>query len=209
MDINQTYAFGYSLMTLVSVSLIAAFLLMLTFVWIGWWFTRTKTPVKSLYTGLPVRPAITLPYASKVSVNTFMKQFPGYDNRLFLFRKSVFCRETGRIFPNTINWYGKIKLDWSFLQKRFPGHFVSWGSLDDAQKKHVRELHHSLEGFQTQFSSLNPSPRDFDPEYIYLKPGPLYVDIDSHVLLGWKCVPETDLEVLIVQRPKQKLNLPL
>ena len=38
------------------------------------------------------------------------------------------------------------------------------------------------------------------------RPGPLYVDIETKVLLGWKVVPGTDLEVLIVQKPKLAMH---
>jgi hypothetical protein len=95
-------------------------------------------------------------------------------------------------------------VDWNFLQKRYPGKYVSWGSLTEDQKKEVREQHVSLEGFQTEFSCPEPMPRAIEPKYAFIKPGPLYVDIDHKVLLGWKEVPGTEMEVLIVQKPKPK-----
>ncbi|HEV8052714.1 MAG TPA: hypothetical protein VGP47_09475, partial [Parachlamydiaceae bacterium] len=85
--------------------------------------------------------------------------------------------------------------------------YVSWGSLTAEQQGIIRNGHDSLEGFQTDFSSPNPLPRAVEAKYALSKPGPLYVDINTKVLLGWKCVPDTDLEVLIVQKPKYIIKL--
>jgi len=133
----------------------------------------------------------------------FLYNMNDYHNRMFDVTRAGFCRETGRLFPDALNWYGVIKVDWSFLNKRFPGRFVSWGSLTEDQKLKISDRHRSLEGFQTKYSSSTPSPRKLEPLYAYAKPGPLYVDVDTGVLLGWKCVPDTELEVLIVQKPQE------
>ncbi|QLH35517.1 MAG: hypothetical protein HWD61_04665 [Parachlamydiaceae bacterium] len=92
------------------------------------------------------------------------------------------------------------------MQKRYPGKYVSWGSLSDEQKEIIRLSHHSLEGFQTEYSSSIPAPSQIEPMYANAVPGPLYVDLDTQILLGWKQVPLTDLEVLVVQNPKEFLN---
>jgi hypothetical protein len=127
-----------------------------------------------------------------------------YDNRIFDIEKAAYCRETGRIFPRALNWFNAIQVDWSFLQKRYPGNYVSWGSLSEEQKSIIQNLHASLEGYQIQYSSPQPSPKKIDPKYAYTKPGPLYVDLETGILLGWKIVPDTDLEVLIVQKPLKR-----
>src|SRR5262249_24979434 len=137
----------------------------------------------------------------------FLYEMHQYDNRLFEIKKAALCRETGRIFPDAVTWYDTIKVDWSFIQKRHPGTYVSWGSLSDAQKNSIRAIHESLEGFQTMDSSLNPSPRMVEAKYVFEKPGPLYVDIERGVLVGWQCVPDTELEVLIVQKPTHIITL--
>ena len=124
-----------------------------------------------------------------------------YDNKLFDLNKAAVCRMTGRIFPDAVTWYGAIDVDWDFLQKRHPGEYVSWGSLTEGQKTIIRERHLSLEGLQTEISSPTPSPRLVEPEYAHTVPGPLYVDIRTGILLGWKQVPDTELEVMIVQKP--------
>lgn len=184
--------------------LLSASLLMTAIMGIGWWFTRRKVPRPlSPYTKTPLRKASELSYRSMVKVYKYMLENENYDNRRIKFWKSLFCRETGRIFQDSINWYGGFKqIDWSFLSKRCFGHYVSWGSLGEDQKRAIREVHESLDGFQIGFSCPNPLPKDITPEYIYAKPGPLYVDLHTKVLIGWKSIPDSELEILVVQKPK-------
>jgi hypothetical protein len=167
----------------------------------GWWLNGQKDSV-SPYTGHLLRRGSDLSYYSKERILRFLYEMHQYDNRIFEIRKAAVCRETGRIFPNALTWYDRVKVDWSFLQKRYPGHYVSWGSLSDFQKEHVMMHHHTLKDFQIEVSSPTSSPRFIEREYAYTKPGPLYVDLDTYVLLGWKCVPRTNFEVLVVQKPK-------
>jgi hypothetical protein len=136
----------------------------------------------------------------------YLYRYKQYDNRLFDLSKASFCRETGRIFQDSITWYDTISVDWGFLQKRYPGNYVSWGSLTLEQQSDIRDRHDALDGFQTERSSRRSSPRDVEPEFAFTKPGPLYVDVNTGILLGWKEVPGTDLEVLIVQKPKPALR---
>lgn len=158
----------------------------------------------SPYSRLPMRRGSDLSYFAAEKTLRFLYNTHQYDNRIFSLKRSAVCRETGRIFPNAITWYDKIVLDWTFLQKRYPGVYVSWGSLTEDQKEIVRAAHDTLEGFQVEFSSPNPSPKMIEAKYALTKPGPLYVDLETRVLLGWKMVPYTDLEVLIVQKPKHR-----
>lgn len=190
---SDTVFFGFTILFIFFALLISCV--------IGYWLTR-RAIGHSPYTGQPLRRATTLSLYSRELVLKYLYSLHQYDNRVFDFEYAAICRETGRIFPNVVTWYDMIHVDWSFIQKRFPGQFVSWGSLSDEQQQALRSSHHSLEGFQTEFSSRTPSPRLVEKEYIFMKPGPLYVDIESKVLLGWKIVPETELEVLIIQRPK-------
>src|SRR5690606_38458979 len=108
----------------------------------------------------------------------------------------------GRVFPDSISFLGKGQVGWDFLRKRHQGNWVSWGSLSKDHQREIEEAHSSLEGFQTDISSPHARPRDIGPDYVFAKPGPLYVDIETKELLGWKEVPNTRLEVLIVQKPK-------
>lgn len=189
-------------------SLFIVFAFMFLFIGIGWWWTRKKksTIILSPYTQLPVCLASALSYDYKKRVGQFLKDLGDYDNRIFLFSRAVFCRDTGRIFQDCITWYGKIHLDWSFLSRRYPGNYVSWGSLSNETKQEIREAHTSLEGFQTDFSCPNPSPKEVELQYAYTKPGPLYVDLNTFILLGWKIIPDTELEILIVQKPFKKIQ---
>ena len=162
-----------------------------------------KPPSFSPYAKVPLRRALDLSYDSKERVLRFLFNMYQYDNQMFDLEKAAFCRETGRIFSHAVTWYGVIKVDWTFLNKRYPGNYVSWGSLSDFQQEMIRESHVSLDGYQTEFSSRLAAPSQVEPFYSMTSPGPLYVDLDTKVLLGWKCVPLTNLEVLIVQKPKK------
>lgn len=127
---------------------------------------------------------------------------------MFDLRRAAYCRETGRIFPNVLTWYNTLNVDWNFLNKRYPGNWVSWGSLSDKQQEYALKAHHQLEGYQMERSSRQPQPRLVEPEYAFSKPGPLYIDLDTNIFLGWKCVPDTDYEVLIVTKPRGKFEAP-
>lgn len=168
--------------------------------WIGWRITQRSQAI-SPYTGVPLRRTTEISYYSAERVLRYLYDLHQYDNRIFKLRKAAFCRETGRIFQDCVTIFDTIRIDWSFLQKRFRGNWVSWGSLNEYQQKEIREAHESLDKFQTFESSPIPSPRGIEPQYAYSKPGPLYVDLDSKCLLGWQIVPGTELEVLIVQKP--------
>lgn len=185
------------------------FFLLVIIYWYSFWVTD-KTQGLSPYTGLPLRHVSELSYFYKERIILYMLSFHQYDNRPFKLRKAAFCRETGRIFPNCVTMFDTIKVDWTFLQKRYPGDYVSWGSLNGDQRKAISDAHEGrLYGFQTEMSSPNPAPRAIEPEYVITTPGPLYVDLQTKVLLGWKVVPETDLEVLVVQKPKKPFQIVL
>lgn len=188
---------------LFGILIFVVFIALLALFFYGLWLNRLSNSL-SPYTHLPMRKGSELSYFAKEKVLRFLFNLYQYDNRIFSLRKAAVCRETGRIFPNAVTWYEKIKLDWSFLQKRYPGNYVSWGSLTEEQQEIVRSYHDSMDGFQTEFSSPEPRPSALEAKYAFAKPGPLYVDIETGVLLGWKSVPETDLEVLIVQKPEKK-----
>lgn len=162
----------------------------------------------SPYGRMPLRRASDLSYDSKERVLRYLFEMHQYDNPMFDMEKAAFCRETGRVFSHALTWYGIIKVDWSFLQKRYPGIYVSWGSLSDDQKEMIRSSHHSLDGYQTEYSSPEPAPSRIEPFYAMAAPGPLYVDLNTRILLGWKRVPLSDLEVLVVQKPKGLFELP-
>lgn len=158
----------------------------------------------SPYSKMPMKKASELPLDSMIKILRYLYELRDYDNRIINIKKAAICRETGRVFPDCVTWYGRIKLDWTFLYKRYPGHYVSWGSLTSDQQISFIDAHDTLEGFQTDISSPEYSPRDITPEYALTVPGPLYVDMNTKVLLGWKKVPGTSFEVLIVQKKKRE-----
>lgn len=181
-------------------TIVGSFALLCLLVWFGWRFTQRPHSV-SPYTGLPLRRASELSYYSAEKIAHYLLELSQYDNRPFKLNRAALCRETGRIFQNCVTWYDIIDVDWHFLHKRYPGSYVSWGSLSKELREVILQSHGSLEGFQTEVSSSQPSARAIEPEYAYAKPGPLYVDPETKILLGWKLVPGTHLEVLIVQKP--------
>jgi hypothetical protein len=185
--------------------LMVAFLLMIGLFFFTAWMHKHHQGV-SPYTGMPLRRASDIPYASAEKILRFLYELHQYDNRIFQLSRAAVCRETGRIFPNCITIFGTVRVDWDFLKKRFPGHYVSWGSLTDAQRELIIANHDLIEGFQTSESSPHPSPSAIDSQYAFTKPGPLYVDLNTKVLLGWKKVPGTLFEVLILQRPRKPYN---
>ena len=168
------------------------------------WIGGTQPASPSPYTGKPLRRAIDIPWDTKAKVLKYMFERTDYANQIISFEHAALCRETGRIFPKCVTWYGAIRVDWRFLNKRYPGDYISWGSLNKEHQKEIRQMHHSMDGYQTHYSSQNSSPNRIEEEYALMKPGPLYVDPATGVLLGWKCVPDTDIEVLIVQRPVEQ-----
>lgn len=188
-------------------AILSAFTLLIVIFWVGHWI-RSQPSSFSPYIDQPLRRCSSLSYFTKEQILRYLFFLREYDNRIFDLEKAAFCRVTGRIFPNCVTWYDRIKLDWSFLQKRHPGHWVSWGSLTDEQQRAILDAHHKLEGYQFDFSCPVPSPSNITPEYAVTVPGPLYVDLETKVLMGWKVVPETDFEVLIVTKPRGIFETP-
>lgn len=191
----EVYLFGFALLFIFIVIVIAFFFASQA---------RRKATSNSPYTGLPLRRASDLPYESARAILQFIYDQQTYDNQIFDIKKAALCRETGRIFPNSVTWLDTIHVDWTFLNKRHPGKYVSWGSLTLEQQYAIKKMHDSLEHFQTEYSCPKPAPSAITEEYAYRKPGPLYVDIDTKTLLGWQNVPDTPFEVMIVQTAKKQ-----
>src|SRR5262245_55307189 len=118
---------GMSVVVL-AVIILTLFALMIIGFWMGWRMTQRSHSV-SPYTGIPLRLATEIPYSSAEKIMRYLYNLQQYDNRIFKLKNAAFCRETGRIFQNCVTWFDIINLDWSFLQKRHPGNYVSWGSL--------------------------------------------------------------------------------
>lgn len=182
------------------VSILIVFAIMIALLWVGWWVTSRRGSV-SPYSGQPMKFGEDLAFSAAERVNRFMNRFEDKENPAVDLRWAAICGETGRIFPSCVNRWGVVRLKWDFLRKRHPGNWVSWGSLDLVTQSDIARYHESMEGFQTQHNSPKRMPQDVDAYFANIKPGPLYVDIGTKMLMGWKCVPGTNLEVLIVQKP--------
>lgn len=168
---------------------------------IGWWLTNRSGSV-SPYTGEPMVLGEEFSFQAVQKIHLFMESVSSKENEIFAINKAAVCRQTGRVFPNCVGLFQIVKLKWNFLNKYYPGNYVSWGSLSSSQKDEIFACHDHLDGYQTEFSSSQKWPKDVESFYLKKVPGPLYVDLEKKVLLGWKCVPGTDLEVLLVQLPK-------
>jgi len=138
-------------------------------------------------------------------IDDFMSYQPQPENAPFDMSNAAICRTTGRIFPDCVEKGEIIRLDWTFLQNRFPGNYVSWGALPEDEQARIRLLHGGfIEGYQTDDSSKHLLPQDAEEYYKLLAPGPLYVDRMKGTLIGWKSVPGTNFEVLVVQKSLYK-----
>ena len=113
----------------------------------------------------------------------------GPKQRKWNLEKALVCEQTGRIFPSIAKKWIRFSVSKTFLSNLYPGKWVIWENLGERQKEHVMKTHQSLKGYNLSYQ--NP----------FAKPGPLYVDLNSGSLLGWKCVQETDLEVIVFQAP--------
>jgi hypothetical protein len=186
---NDIETLGQGAVIVLILSFAAVIVVMGGLLWFGWWVSRKRGSV-SPYTKKPMA----------LGIDEFMLSHPQPDNPPIDFETASICPDTGRIFPNTVV-RGIVLLDWNFIQRRYPGRFVSWGSLSDYEKATIKLCHDTLAGYQYETSCPKPIPRDIDAYYAQQKPGPLYVDRQTKILLGWKEVPGTELEVMIVQLP--------
>ena len=85
---------------------------------IAWWNWRYSVEMDalSLYAKSPLRRKQDLSYSAIGKVYLYLTSYHQYDNRMFNIHRVTFCRETGRIFPDTVDLFGRIHLDWTFLQ---------------------------------------------------------------------------------------------
>lgn len=184
--------------------LLAVFVLVLIMGFVIWMGRKNLQRIavgNSPYTGTPLRHGDNLSYSALGAFNRYMRMMAHPDNPPVDLRKAAICVKTGRVFPEALDLFRTLKVNWDFLAKRHPGNWVSWGSLTEEQKAAVKKAHISIEGFQTERSCPKAKPEEIEPFYAHLKPGPLYVDLKTFKLLGWKQVPKSELEALIVQNP--------
>lgn len=175
-----------------------------TLYYMGWWLTN-RPGSYSPYSKRPMVLGNQLSFEAVEKVHNFLLSQPDGENLVFDLTRAAVCRETGRIFPDAVNSFDVIKLKKNFVSGVYPGKFVLWGTLSFEFQESLREKHHSLEGFQTQGFDRESDFTKEDRVRGFVKPGPLYVDVETGVVIGWKRVLGTELEVFIVQKPKSNL----
>ncbi len=192
---------GYIAILFLILSIFFIILMLCSLLWIGWKLGRQRGAL-SPYSHQPMQLGIDISESLALAVEEYFYRLNQEENPIFDIRKAALCKSTRRLFPNCVNQFGVVSIDWTFLHKRYPGNYRSWGSLSHTEQAFIRSCHATMEDFQTELSSQNPFPKDIEPYYAMTVPGPLYVDLGSKVLLGWKCVPGTTIEVLVVQLPQ-------
>jgi hypothetical protein len=198
MPIEET---GFKAIFILVVALVGVLFVLFSLLWVGWKEEAIRGD-RSPYAKCPMRLGVDIAKTVARMVNAFLKDFPGEDNPPIDFEKAAYCPETGRIFPGCVSSTEKVSLSWDFIVRRMNGTFISWGAISEEEQGVIKLLHDSLEGFQVAKSSKKLRPQDVEETYAFLSPGPLYIDRRTKVLMGWKKVPGTSFEVLIVQRPK-------
>lgn len=184
-------------------SFIITLSVLVSFAWVGWKKEGRRGDVCP-YTKEKMCLGADVARSLMMYVNAFLQEQQVGDNPAIDFSRAAYCPKTGRIFTDCVGSNEQISLSWDFLRRRCKGTFVSWGALSEEERGVLKLLHDSVEGFQTESSSKNLRPESVEEEFALLSPGPLYVDRTARVLMGWKKVPGTYFEVLVVQRPQFK-----
>jgi hypothetical protein len=180
------------------VSILGLFVFLL---WFGWKKEKVRGSTCP-YCKEPLCLGIDAARSMTAMADVFMEDQPQPENPKIDFTTAAYCPTSGRIFPNCVGANEQVVLSWDFLSKRYHGNYISWGSLSEEERGILLLLHGSLEGYQTEKSSKRVRPEDVEEELYSLSPGPLYVDRKERVVIGWKKVPGTHFEVLVVQRPR-------
>lgn len=183
------------------VTLVGVALILLLFLFLG--FRREVVKGKRCpYCGAILQFGSDVANSIQQHVNAYVHAFSEEDNPEIDFSKAAICPTSGYIFQECVVRNNRVTLDWSFLSKRLKGSFISWGALPEEEKGIFRLLHLSMEGYQTEKSSPTIQPDRVEEEYARLIPGPLYVDRNTKILMGWVRVPGTNFQVLIIRRPQ-------
>ena len=198
MDIEQV---GFHTIIAVFFSFFGILIILISLLWIGW-KKEGRRGDTCPYTRESMRLGCDVAASLAAHVNAYLQEQQKPDNPDIDFGCAAFCPKTGRIFPHCVQAGEQISLSWDFIRRQYKGSFVSWGSLSEEERGIVKLLHEYVEEFQTEQSSPMLRPEEIEEEYAFLAPGPLYIDKATKVLVGWKKVPGTYFEVLVVQKPK-------
>ena len=192
---------GYGTIVVVFLSFAMTLGILVFFLWFDW-KKEGRRGDTCPYTHEPMCLGVDVAASLAAYVNAFLIEQEQPDNPEIDFERAAYCPKTGRIFPDCVRPGEQISLSWDFIKRRYPGTFISWGALPEEERGVIKLLHDSFESFQTEKNSSKLRPEDVENEYATALPGPLYVDKSKKVLMGWKKVPGTYFEVLVVQKPK-------
>ena len=166
----------------------------------GWWVTQKRGSL-SPFSKRPMMLGIDLPFSIRRQIEEYIKSLPQPENQPIDISKAAICRETSRIIKDAVFRGEIIRLGPRFMNDRYPGNWVSWGSLSQQQQGIVKLHHREVSGYQMEHSSRNRRPQEAEQYYAVMKPGPLYVDVSTNTFLGWQAVPGTYFEVMVIKKP--------
>jgi hypothetical protein len=164
----------------------------------GWWIffkKRAKSPFSNTF----LEPCEkVLSFAAIEKVFRFLNRIHDEYNERFDLKRATICLKTGRIFPNTINRFGIIKIPENYIIHYAKTPLILYASLDKKIKGFLYEKDKVLQGYQT-YTNLDSSKLEIEKSVELMKPGPLYLDPKTGFFLGWQIVPGTSLELLVVK----------
>lgn len=195
--------FLQSTLLLLVIGLCTGALLLFSFWYVGWrllWQGRkTKSPF-SHYEYL--MPAEQLHFTAMQYVHQFLQNHP-YSQMKVDLTSTLVCRKTGRIFSCDTKCRRTMKSAECYLMQHYSGVLVPWSTLNQEQKQNFVARHSCLKHFQLHPSGANTAFSYSDWTSADMKPGPLFVDLEAGVAVGWQCIPHTNLEIIIVQPPSK------
>ncbi|MGM0439745.1 MAG: hypothetical protein ACQEP8_01355 [Chlamydiota bacterium] len=178
-----------STLFLISLSL-ATVALVVGLFWGARWMVKRPGGV-SPYGGGQMLRGTELSMAAIKKIDHYLTRFESDANPNLEFSKAAVCKKTGRVFPNATTFWGIIIVGRNFLARRYPGDYKAWETLTVDEQEDIRKSHDTFDDYNLDYPDTE-------------KPGPLYVDMKTKTLLGWQCVPDTVLEVMIVQKSQNR-----
>ncbi len=150
------------------------------------WYVTNRQGARSPFSGKPMIRGHDLTFEAVARLRTHLGKAPQPENPDFQWTHSVVCRETGRVFTDVVNRWGVARVSSNYLKRRYPGTYTPWTALQPSERQAVLARH---------------------PQGIgaYELDG-LYVDLTTKTLLGWQRVPETGLQILIVNKPEPRVT---
>ena len=156
--------------------------------WFGWRMTQRSHSV-SPYTGIPLRRTTEISYYSAERILKYLYDLHQYDNRIFKSNRLLFAGKRGGFFKIASPGMMSSASIGISCRNGIPA-TMSPGEAYQETQDAIREAHASI---WMDFRQRNPPPllsaHDRTGICLY-KTGPLYVDPETKVLLGWKKSPE-------------------